>query len=355
MRACWILSGVRCSGKSAGTAEGLPFLTVVMPVFNEEEWIERSLQSVVDALGVANWPAEILVVDDGSTDRTTDILLRLGRRLEILAVISQPNSGRFAARRAGIEAANGEYILLVDGRVIVDPDSLSHLAGHLRAHPQRRVWNGHITVAASGKPYGHFWSGLVAVAWRRYFQDPRVVRFGLEEFDLYPKGTGFLLVPRSLLVEALGSFSSLYADQRLASDDTRLLRWIAGKEDINLSPGFSAEYVSRDSLIKYVKHSFFRGTTFVDGYLDSPGVARRNAGIAAAAGLAGLLVLAVRPRLALILALGGQGAAAALVRKCGGSREEARAVGVLLPLFALCFGTGVLRGLGLVLARRNHR
>lgn len=353
MRACRILSGMRSTGKSARTAGDLPFLSVVIPVFNEQEWVARAVEAAVRSLDSAGWPAELVVVDDGSTDSTPAILVELADRIPDLTVISQDNAGRFAARRAGVAAANGEYVLLLDARVLLDETSLAYVARQMRTDPQRQVWNGHIIVESPGGPYGYFWSGLVAVAWRKYFQNPRLTDFGYDEFDLYPKGTGLLLLPRGLMEKAAESFSSLFSEQRLASDDTRMLRWISAQERISLSPEFVAHYVSRDSFAKYLRHSYFRGTTFVDGYLDSPGVVRRNAGVASAVAVLGVALLAVRPRLALGILLSAQGGAALVVRKCGGSPAEARSVGMLLPVFAACFGSGVVRGL--LLARRNRK
>ncbi|WP_306744259.1 glycosyltransferase family 2 protein [Saccharothrix yanglingensis] len=317
-----------------------PGLSVVMPVFNEQDWIEKSIEALRIALDKAAWPAEILVVDDGSTDETPQRLARTG-----VTVLTQPNRGRFAARQAGIEAARGERVLLLDSRVLIDPEALVHLKQQLREHPERVVWNGHVNVQSAGNPYGGFWAGLVAVAWRRYLADPRPVSFGAEEFDLFPKGTGFFCAPRAMLVEAASSFSSLFEDVRLASDDTRMLRWVAERERIHLSPDFSATYHSRDSLKKFVRHAYFRGTTFVDGYLDSPGPARTAAFVAGGVGLAGLVVLVKRPKTALALLAAGSAAAGAVSRKSGATASQAGAVARLMPLFAACFGSGVLRGL----------
>jgi glycosyltransferase involved in cell wall biosynthesis len=329
----------------------LPSLSVVIPVFNEEQWIERSVEALQVAAKNAGWPVEIVVVDDGSTDGTPERLARLSQQWGI-TVVSQENSGRFAARQAGIGAATGERVLLLDSRVIMDPGSLQFLAGQVADHPERVVWNGHINVMSEGNPYGGFWAALVKVGWRRYLANPRFVSFGADEFDAFPKGTGFFFAPRELLHAAAGSFSSLFSDIRLASDDTRMLRSIAEQERIHLCPEFSATYHSRDSLKKFVRHAYFRGTTFVDGYLDSPGPARRAAAVAGVAGLVGAVLLVKRPKTAVALGVAASAGAGAVVRKCGGNRSEARAVAQLLPLFVACFGSGAVRGLALAVRKR---
>ncbi len=331
---------------AANTPAVPPTLSVVVPVFNEQEWIARSLTALRAALDNACWSAQVVVVDDGSTDATPARLAELAGPLG-LTVVRQENRGRFAARRAGLEAARGEQVLLLDSRVVVSPDALSYLREQLTAHHGRRVWNGHIDIAPGSGRYGEFWAGLVAVAWRRYFANPRLVSFGAAQFDVFPKGTGFFSAPLPLLRAAAGGFSSLFDDARFVSDDTRMLRWIADREPIHLSPQFRATYHSRDSLGKFVRHARFRGTTFVDGYLDAPGPARRAAAVGAAAGVAGLGLLVRRPRAGLVLAVAAPAGAGLVVRRCGGSPAQARAVAELLPLFAACFGCGVLRGLAL--------
>jgi hypothetical protein len=325
-----------------------PPLSVVVPVFNEQEWIGRSLTALRAALDNACWTAQVVVVDDGSTDDTPTRLAELAGPLG-LTVVRQDNQGRFAARRTGLDAARGEQVLLLDSRVVVGPDALSYLREQLTAHHGRRVWNGHVDIALGSGRYGAFWAGLVAVGWRRYFANPRFVSFGAAEFDVFPKGTGFFSAPLPLLRAAADAFSSLFAEARFASDDTRMLRWIADRERIHLSPHFRATYHGRDSLGTFVRHAHFRGTTFVDGYLDAPGPVRRAAAVGAAAGVVGLGFLAQRPRAGLVLAAAAPAGAALVVRRCGGSAAQARAVAELLPLFMACFGGGVLRGLTLAL------
>ncbi|CCH27492.1 glycosyltransferase [Actinosynnema sp. NPDC047251] len=329
----------------------VPSLSIVIPVYNEPDWIGRSVGALRVALENARWDAEIVVVDDGSTDDTPARLAELPG----VTVLTQPNGGRFAARLAGITKASGDLVLMLDSRVIMDPGSLVFLRDQLAEHPERTVWNGHINADTTGNPYGAFMQGLVAVAWRRYAADPRLTSFTAEDFDAYPKGTTLFVAPRKVLEEAAMSFSSLYDDVRLASDDTRMLRWIAEQGPIFIAPGFAAEYNSRDSLPKFTKHAYFRGSTFVDGYLDSPGPVRNAAFAAAGVGVAGLVLLLRKPKLAVALAAAGSAAAGAVVRKSGGTKDQSLAVAKLLTLFAACFGAGAARGLALALRKRLGR
>jgi Glycosyl transferase family 2 len=331
-----------------------PTLSVVIPVWNEREWIPRCLEALDGALRAADWKAQVVVVDDGSTDGTGEVLAGLAET-HGLTVIRQENAGRYAARRAGLAAAVGDYVLLLDSRVLVGASSLAFLRRQLDAHPERRVWNGHVDVVTDGNPYAAFWAGLTKVGWRRYFAAPRLTSFDLSDFDAYPKGTGFFFVERSLLTEATASFSSMYADPRMASDDTRLLRWIAARTPIHIAPEFNCRYHGRDSLAKFVRHATFRGTTFVDGYLGRPGPVRRLAAGAAVVALAAVPVGIRRPGLVVGAGAVGCAAAGAAARGSGATWPESRAVAGLLPLFAGAFAAGAFRGGALALRQRFSR
>ncbi|XGP72727.1 glycosyltransferase [Actinokineospora auranticolor] len=331
-----------------------PTLSVVIPVYNEENWISRCIDALMESLARGRWAAQVVVVDDGSTDATGARLAELTDRYDI-TVVSQVNAGRFEARKAGLAKATGEFVLLLDSRVIVEPGALGFLREQVTEHPERRVWNGHIEVASQGNPYAGFLAGLVKVPWRRYFADPKLTSFGPDEFDLYPKGTGFFAAPRDLLAGSVEAFDSLYDDVTLASDDTKVLRWIIERERIHLAPGFAAVYNGRDTLRKFVAQSYYRGTTYVDSYLTSAGPARTALFGALGVGAVTAVMLVKHPVKTVAVGAVGSAAAGAVVRRCGATPGEARAVGTLLPLFAGGFGLGVLRGLVLALRAKLRK
>jgi hypothetical protein len=198
-------------------------------------------------------------------------------------------------------------------------------------------------------------AGLVKIPWRRYCANPRLMSFGIEEFDVFPKGTGFFSAPKDVLEDSSNAFVSLFEDVRFASDDTGVLRWIAERDRIFLAPEFSATYHGRDSFKKFVGQSYFRGTTFVDSYLASPGPARNGLFAAMAVGVIGLGVAAKRPKTAVTLAAAGSAAAGFAVTKFGATKAEAKAVAQLTPVFVAGFGAGALRGLFLALRARLRR
>jgi glycosyltransferase involved in cell wall biosynthesis len=96
-------------------------LSVVIPVYNEVRWVEEILRRVTasDRLGCS---LEIIVVDDGSTDGTRDLLERLAPRFPTMKLFRQPvNSGKGAALRRGFEEARGQIVLVQDADLEYDP------------------------------------------------------------------------------------------------------------------------------------------------------------------------------------------------------------------------------------------
>jgi glycosyltransferase involved in cell wall biosynthesis len=83
-------------------------LSVITPVYNGEKYIKETIDSVIDAIGESN--IEYLVVDDGSTDKTSQILKGFGSKIK---VTTQVNQGESAAVNTGFNAALGDFVLVV--------------------------------------------------------------------------------------------------------------------------------------------------------------------------------------------------------------------------------------------------
>lgn len=99
-------------------------LSVVMPAYNEEPVIEEVLKRLI----ALDLHSEILVVDDGSTDRTAEV----AQRVPGVRVIQQPyNMGNGAAVKAGIRAATGDLILLMDADGQHPPEEIPNLLQHI--------------------------------------------------------------------------------------------------------------------------------------------------------------------------------------------------------------------------------
>lgn len=98
-------------------------ISIIVPAFNEAAGVEATLLSLVEARYLSE--VEILVIDDGSTDRTAEIAFRLG--VPGVRVISQPNSGKSAALNTGIALASHDIVVLLDGDTVFERTALERL------------------------------------------------------------------------------------------------------------------------------------------------------------------------------------------------------------------------------------
>ena len=88
-------------------------VTVIVPVYNAEKNIDRTMQSLFQQT-IAPELVEIILIDDGSTDGSPAACDRYAREYENVRVIHQENKGVSAARNAGIQAAQGKYLLYLE-------------------------------------------------------------------------------------------------------------------------------------------------------------------------------------------------------------------------------------------------
>jgi len=107
-----------------------PRVSVVIPVYNQANYVSDAIQSVLDQ----TYPDyEVIVIDDGSTDDTRDVVAGFG---DGIRYIWQKNLGLSAARNAGIKAARGEYIALLDSDDLYETDFLFTLLTTLEKTPR---------------------------------------------------------------------------------------------------------------------------------------------------------------------------------------------------------------------------
>ena len=109
------------------TAVAPPDLSLVLPIFNAELFVERSLAEAEAFLGRENLAWEIVAVDDGSTDSTADYLAtRPGGHLTIVSL--PRNLGKFGALKAGMRASRGRCRIFTDADLPFDLDAVPYMA-----------------------------------------------------------------------------------------------------------------------------------------------------------------------------------------------------------------------------------
>lgn len=108
----------------------MPKLSIVIPVYRVQDYLPACLDS---AILPGREDYEIIVVDDGSPDRSGEIAEEYARRHPgLIRVLHQPNGGLGAARNTGIEAAKGEYLLFLDSDDSLAPGAVEEMLEELR-------------------------------------------------------------------------------------------------------------------------------------------------------------------------------------------------------------------------------
>lgn len=99
-------------------------LSIVIPVYNVEKYLDECLGSIIKNYHIN---LEIILVDDGSTDKSGSLCDKYDKEYEFISVIHKKNGGLSSARNAGIEKAKGKYIWFVDSDDYISNDSISNI------------------------------------------------------------------------------------------------------------------------------------------------------------------------------------------------------------------------------------
>lgn len=146
-----------------------PLVSVIIPAYNAERYVAEAIDSVL----AQTYPSrEIIVVDDGSTDRTAEIVTGYG---EAVRLVRQRNKGPAAARNTGIREARGEFIAFLDADDVWTRANLELQLTFLGAHPDHVLsygWVRFFSGSVAGdlletapcrdeRPSGHVWADLI--------------------------------------------------------------------------------------------------------------------------------------------------------------------------------------------------
>ncbi len=179
----------------------MPQVSIVVPVYNCESYMERSLDSI---LSQSYSDFELILVNDGSTDGSGAICDRVAERDSRVRVIHKENGGAGSARNAGIEAAEGLYILFPDADDYYEPDMLrTMLEAEEKTEADLVICGYHcfdekgpcedvvpearlLETAADVRQFftGLFPHGLVGYPWNKLYKKEMIDRFGLRFTDM---------------------------------------------------------------------------------------------------------------------------------------------------------------------------
>lgn len=98
-----------------------PLISIIVPIYNTERYLEDCIKSVLSQT-FTDW--ELVLVDDGSTDKSLDICYEMARDDNRIRVVHQKNSGVSKARKTGLEHSNGSFICFVDSDDALQPVAL---------------------------------------------------------------------------------------------------------------------------------------------------------------------------------------------------------------------------------------
>jgi glycosyltransferase involved in cell wall biosynthesis len=224
------------------------FVTIIMPIRNETEFIERAIRSVLNN----DYPAEkieILVVDGMSDDGTRKIVSRLSQMDNRVMMLDNPKRIAPAAMNVGLKAARGDLFIRIDGHVEIPSDFISKSIRCLREHPEAWVAGGYIKTTSDS------YTGQAIAA---VMQSPIGVgnsRFRLGDFEGWVDTLAFG-THHKWIVDKIG-----YFDEELVrnQDDEFNLRVIQAGGKIWMSKAIQSTYFSRGSLHKLWKQYFQYG------------------------------------------------------------------------------------------------
>lgn len=113
--------------------EHLPTVSVVMPLYNQEPYVEAAVRSL---LAQTFSDFELIIIDDGSTDASLTIVRRLASSDERIRVYNQKNFGRAITRNRGVKLARAELMAMLDPDDIAMPERLALQVEYMQEHPE---------------------------------------------------------------------------------------------------------------------------------------------------------------------------------------------------------------------------
>lgn len=238
--------------------------SIVLAVYNGEDSIENAIDSVFDL----NYPKnnyELIVVDDGSTDQTKEILKKLlfdykEKGFHINVISNNTNQGRIKARITAATNAKYDNILIMDTQLVLQTDALerasqydldTNIISNVFMDKHRSI-DDRVLYLIRKKLYAPYWG--------TEYTD---VEINESNFNKISKGTGGFITQRKLFLQ----YSKLLEGSKNENDDTKILKeYINSGQKLIRSSKIRLLYKNRKG-IDSLKHLFNRGPKFVDFYL----------------------------------------------------------------------------------------
>jgi glycosyltransferase involved in cell wall biosynthesis len=308
------------------------YYSIIIPVYNGAGTLEACLTALVNQ----DYPRdqyEIIVVNDGSTDGSTEIAARFPVRIVHLP----SNQGRIAARNAGAEAATHNTLVFNDVRVFPE-------RGFLRKADARNyqpLMPGIEDEGGERWGFPRLFHLLRCRLYHPYYPldgSPVEVFIHAENFDTIPKGTGCFVCGRDLWLQCQPA-----AADKMMSDDTRILREMVNRMPILRTTAARAFYRQRREGVAVISHLFQRGPLFADYYLRKGGRYRNLYGLILCLFALMIAMPLIFPAASVALLRGLLLAFVAAILYLSRTWSDLPVVGLYLPAVVLPFGLGILK------------
>jgi len=232
-----------------------PLVSVIIPFMNEERFLEETISSVIGQ-SYHNW--ELLLIDDGSTNSSTDIALKYAQlypdKIFYHEHENHQNKGVCVSRNLGVEKAKGTLIALLDADDFFLPGKLEHQVQCFEDNPE-------IGMVAGASYYWFKWSDnnledkvvLVGEENDKVIDSPQLM------FNLYPLGTGNAPCPCSLMIkkeviEKVNGFEPVFKKEYQLYEDQAFLVKIYLTEKVYISSVPDNLYRQRQDSVVYSTH-----------------------------------------------------------------------------------------------------
>jgi|YelNatPaOPRAMG01_1025707.scaffolds.fasta_scaffold00256_10 cellulose synthase/poly-beta-1,6-N-acetylglucosamine synthase-like glycosyltransferase len=227
-----------------------PFVSILVPVYNEEKVVSQSIKSLLEI----NYPNyEIIIINDGSTDKTKEVAEKLvgyqkGKLSEVkVSLINKPNGGKSKALNAGIALSKAEIVLCMDGDSQLSPDSVRLAVRHF-VNPEIGAVAGNVKVMNRGKLF----TDLQALEYIEGLNMARSAQSFVRLVNIIPGPIGLF---RKKAVEEAGYYSS----DTFAEDADLTLKILANGWKIYYEPN-SISYTEAPAKLQQLLKQRYRWT-----------------------------------------------------------------------------------------------
>lgn len=216
----------------------------VVPTYNEERVIVRTVQSI---LASDYGQIDVYVVDDGSTDRTAEVVKEAFGRNKRVHLLRQPNGGKASALNRGIAAAKCELLLLLDADTLVAPDAVRLMTYHF-TDPRVAAVSGNTKV-------GNVTNLITRCQRVEYIRDFNLIKNGMSHLRCMAVVPGALGMWRRTAVLAAGGFST----QTLGEDRDLTMALLAAGRLVRFEP-MACSWTEAPSTMRGFSRQRFRWT-----------------------------------------------------------------------------------------------